>query len=97
MDIKNAHIAMNARTKAMRLALPVCSECEIRVHIGQFGFAELAIWQKRGNGSQKGDFGRIATLTLDSPNDMEALAGGLVAIANARRVIDSSNTEISGG
>lgn len=89
MDIKNAHIDMNARTKAERLALPVCSECEIRVHIGQFGFAELAIWQKGGNGPQKGDFGRIATLTLHTPKDMEALADGLVAIANAMRVIDS--------
>jgi hypothetical protein len=90
MDIKNAHIDMNARTKRERLALPFFSECEIRVHIGQFGCAELAIWQKAGNRPQQGNFGLIATLTLHAPKDMEALANGLIAIANAMRVVDNS-------
>jgi hypothetical protein len=96
MEIKNAHIDMNARTKSERLALPVVSDCDIGVHIGQFGFAELSIWQKAGTRSQQGDFGLIATLTLHAPKDMETLASGLMAIANAMRVIDSSNAKLRG-
>ena len=94
MDIKAAHIDINARTKTERGNVPVFSECELRISIGHFGFADIAIWQKAGKGPQQGDFGRIATLTIYNPADMVRLANGLLALANAAEVIERSNAEL---
>jgi len=91
MDIKAAHIDINARTKTERGNVPVFSECELRISIGHFGFADIAIWQKAGKGPQQGDFGLIATLTIYNPADMVRLANGLLALANAAEVIERSN------
>ena len=91
MDIKAAHIDINARTKTERGNVPVFSECELRISIWHFGFADIAIWQKAGKGPQQGDFGRIATLTIYNPADMVRLANGLLALANAAEVIERSN------
>lgn len=96
MDIKAAHIDINARTKTERGNVPVFSECELRISIGHFGFADIAIWQKAGKGPQQGDFGLIATLTIYNPADMVRLANGLLALANAAEVIERSNAELRG-
>jgi len=94
MDIKAAHIDINARTKTERGNVPVFSECELRISIGHFGFADIAIWQKAGKGPQQGDFGLIATLTIYNPADMVRLANGLLALANAAEVIEHSNVQV---
>lgn len=87
MEIKNAHLAINARTKKELNALPTFTECELNMFIGHHGDALIGISQKSGNGPQRGEFGRIATLAILNPDDMEQLAKGLLALANAVREI----------
>ena len=91
MDIKKAHFALNGRSKSERLAIPYFTECELRISIGEFGFADIAIWQKAGNGPQEGDFGRMAGLMLYSPSEMRKLGEALLKLADAADAMKGSN------
>lgn len=97
MEIKDSHIEIHARTKKARCLLPVFTECELSLDIGGYGFAEIVVKQKRGNGPQRGDWGRVATITLHNEADMERVARALLALANAYREIKSSNEKLSTG
>jgi hypothetical protein len=96
MEVKDSHIEIYARTKKERCALPVFSECELSVEIGGDGFAEVIVKQKQGNGSQRGDYGRIAKITLHKADDMERVGKALIALAHAVREVESSNAKVSG-
>ena len=96
MEVKDSHIEIYARTKKERCALPVFSECELSVEIGGYGFAEVIVKQKQGNGSQRGDYGRIAKITLHKADDMERVGKALIALAHAVREVESSNDQAKG-
>jgi len=83
----NGHIDVNAKTKKARVAMPTFTDCRIRFHIDEYGYAELEIWQRTGPGSQRGDFGLMATVTLHEAEDMAALGGCLTALASATAII----------
>lgn len=90
-EIKSAHININASTKKQRGELPVFSDCELSIWIGEFGFAVIDVRQKPGEGSQRGDFGRIATLNIHKPDEMERIANALLAIASAARIVNKDD------
>ena len=83
MNIDSAHFSMAGRTKADRLAIPSFTDCELRIHIGEFGFAQIDLWQKAGTGSQRGDFGMMASISISRPSEMRALGDALMKLADA--------------
>ncbi len=89
--IKSAHIDINARTKKQLCELPVFSDCELSIWIGEYGFAMIDVHQKHGEGSQRGDFGRIATINIHEPDEMERIANALLAIASAARIVNKED------
>lgn len=91
MEIKDSHIEIHARTRKARCLLPAFTECELSLDIGGYGFAEIVVKQKPGNGPQRGDWGRVATITLYAEADMERVGRALLALANAHREMKSSN------
>jgi len=96
MEVKDSHIEIFAKTKKDRCLLPTFTECELRLEIGVYGFAEIVVTQKPGNGSQCGDYGRVARISLHNVADMERVGKALIALANAVREIDGSNAKVTG-
>ena len=82
MRILSALWSLNDKTRASRAAIPSRGKCQINVDIGASGYVDIDIW------AADCDFGRIASITIGDPDEIDRLARALSAIAAASRAIN---------